>query len=103
MPREPGHRAFHLIVIGFVCGFGIADLAVWVASLLGDRHYPVMAYLVTGMVGSVIGLVLLPYTVLARSDGDDAVIVKRRRRGRADTPSEGAEAVDEHRTADARR
>jgi hypothetical protein len=103
MPREPNHRAFRLLVIGLVCGFGIADLAVWAASLLGDGHYPVIAYLVTGVIGGVIGLVLLPYTALARSDGDDDVVVKRRRRGRADTPPEGAEAVDEGRTAAAGR
>jgi hypothetical protein len=62
-----------------VGGFAIADLAVWVASLLGDRHYAVVAYLVAGVIGGVIGLVLLPYAALARSDGEDNVIARRRR------------------------
>ena len=99
MPRrERNHRALHLLAIGMTAGFALFAAGVWVASLIGDRHFPVIAYLVVGVIGSGIGLVLLPYIALARSDGEDAGIVRRRsRRGRADAPVEGAEAADEGR------
>jgi hypothetical protein len=38
---------------------------------------------------------ILPFLTLARQDGTDAEIVRRRRPGRADAPIEGAEAIDE--------
>jgi hypothetical protein len=99
-PREVkrNHTAFGLLALGFVVGAALFALGVWIVSLIADRHYSTLVYIVAAVIGGGIGLGLFPYVSLARSDGADASIVKNRgRRGRADAPIEGAEAIDEGR------
>jgi hypothetical protein len=56
-----------------------------------------LVYVVAAVIGSGVGMGLLPFLSLARQDGADAEIVRNRRPGRADAPIEGAEAIDEGR------
>jgi hypothetical protein len=90
------HATASLLAGGFVSGASLFALAVWVVSMIVGRHYSALVYVVAGVIGGGVGMGLLPYVSLVRSDGADAEIVASRgRRGRADAPIEGAEAVDE--------
>jgi hypothetical protein len=100
-PRE--HRrnrhSLGLLTGGMVLGAGLFALVLWIIAMSASQHYSAVAYVVVAAVGAGVGAALMTYLTLERQDGRDAEIVKRRRRGRADAPIEGAEAVDEGRAA----
>jgi hypothetical protein len=84
-----------LWVLGVVAGAALFALCLWISALVFDQHYSVLAYLIVAGIGAGALPGLLPYIAVARADGEDAEIVKRRTgRGTADAPVDGAEAVD---------
>jgi hypothetical protein len=95
-PREQRRNriSLGLLTAGLVLGAAAFALALWILSLIFDQHFGAVVYLIVAFVGGGVGMALLPYLTLARQDGRDAGIVRQRRRGRADAPIEGAEAVD---------
>jgi hypothetical protein len=99
-PRERRRNRISLGLLsgGMALGAGLFALVFWIIAMLVGQDHSAVAYIVVAAVGAGVGAALLPYLTLVRQDGRDAEIVKRRRRGRADTPIEGAEAVDEGRT-----
>jgi hypothetical protein len=82
---------------GALLGAGLFALVAWGISTVTDDGFPVILYLIALVVGSGVGLGILPFLSFARQDGTDAKIVKRRTPGPADAPIEGAEAIDEGR------
>jgi hypothetical protein len=100
-PREHRRNTSSLghLIAGMVLGAAIFAVALWIIAMLVDQHYSALVYIIVAVVGSGVGLGLLPFLTLARQDGRDAEIVQQRRRGPADAPIEGAEAIDEGRAA----
>jgi hypothetical protein len=87
-----------LIGLGSVAGAGVGALAVWVLAEIVGQHYSPFVYIVVAVIFAGAVPAIVPYLSLARSDGADAGIVRSRgRRGAADTPLEGAQALDEAR------
>jgi hypothetical protein len=85
--------------LGAVCGAGLFSFGFWIYATITGTHHSVFPYLLLAAIGAGVLPGLLPYLSLARSDGADANVVQQRgRRGRADAPVEGAEAVDTGRT-----
>jgi hypothetical protein len=85
-----------LLTMGMLLGAILFVLGVWIVSLFHDGGYRALVYIVAAVIGSGIGAGLLPLVSLANQDGNDADAIKARgRRGPADAPLEGAEAVDE--------
>jgi hypothetical protein len=98
-PRPREHRrnksSLGHLLAGMVLGAAIFAVVLWIIAMLVDQHYSALVYIIVAVVGSGVGLALLPFLSLARQDGRDAEIVNQRRPGRADAPIEGAEAIDE--------
>jgi hypothetical protein len=102
-PREKKRDAatWGLWALGVVAGGAAFALGLFIYALVADRHYSVFPYLLFAAIGAGVLPGILPYLSLARSDGADAGIVRSRgRRGQADAPVEGAQAVDSERLAD---
>lgn len=110
-PRSRERRrdltAVELLGLGAVSGAGLFALGAWLLAMIADRHYSALVYIIAAAIGAAALAVILPYLSLARSDGADASIVRRRASGGADTPADGAEAADQgwaarrrHRSAD---
>jgi hypothetical protein len=101
-PREKRRDAtfFALVGLGMVLGAVVGLLGVWVLAEIVGKHYSPFVYVVVAVIGAGVAPAITPYLSLARSDGADATTVKSRgRRGQADTPIEGAEAVDQPQAA----
>jgi hypothetical protein len=98
-PREQRSTKSSLetLIAGMLLGAAVFAVVFWIIAMLVDQHYSAPVYIIVAVVGSGVGMGLLPLLALARQDGRDAEIVGRRRRGRADAPIEGAEAIDEGR------
>jgi hypothetical protein len=96
-PREKKRNAatWGLWATGVVAGGAVFALGLWIYALIADRHYSAFPYLLVAAIGAGVLPGILPYLSLARSDGADAGVIRNRgRRGHADTPIEGAQAVD---------
>jgi hypothetical protein len=96
-PREKKRdlATWGLWTFGVIAGGATFALGLFVYALVAGRHYSAFPYVLVAAIGAGVLPGLLPYLSLARSDGADANIVKGRdRRGRADAPIEGAQAVD---------
>jgi hypothetical protein len=90
-----------LWALGVVAGGAAFALGLFIYASIAGRHYSAFPYLLVAAIGAGVLPGILPYLSLARSDGADASIVKSRgRQGHADTPVEGAQAVDTERMAD---
>ncbi len=84
-----------LWALGVVAGGAAFALGLYVYASIAGNHYSAFPYLLVAAIGAGVLPGILPYLSLARSDGADAGIVRSRgRRGQADTPVEGAQAVD---------
>jgi hypothetical protein len=102
-PREKKRdlATWGLWAMGVVAGAIAFALGLWIYALIADRHYSAFPYLLVAAIGGGVLPGILPYLSLARSDGTDASVVRSRgRRGQADTPVEGAQAVDTGVTAE---
>jgi hypothetical protein len=96
--RRRDRVAAHLLAAGATGGAALFAVAVWIVSLIDGIGYSALVYIVAAVIGGGVGLAILPFISLARSDGADAETVRHRgRRGRADAPVEGAEAIDDAR------
>ncbi|MEO9175256.1 MAG: hypothetical protein ABI317_07045 [Gaiellales bacterium] len=94
--RRRDHVAAGQLVGGAVGGAVLFVLVVVIVRLIHGAGYSPLVYIVAAVVGGGAGMVILPYLSLARADGADANVVRNRApRGQADTPIEGAEAVDD--------
>jgi hypothetical protein len=71
---------------------------VWIVGTITGHNWSLDVYLIAAVLGIGIGMGLVTYVSLAwQPDDDDVAAGLRGRRGRADAPLEGAEAVDEGR------
>jgi hypothetical protein len=101
-PREKKRdlATWGLWALGMVAGAAAFALGLAIYAAIAGRHYSAFPYLLVAAIGAGVLPGILPYLSLARSDGADAGIVRSRgRRGQADTPVEGAQAVDAERVA----
>jgi hypothetical protein len=98
-PREQRRNRHSLALLsgGLVLGAAAFAVALWIIAMIVDQHYSALVYIIVAVVGGGVGMAILPFLSLARQDGRDAEIVKRRRPGPADAPIEGTEAIDEGR------
>jgi hypothetical protein len=102
-PREQKRdlATWSLWALGVVAGAAAFDLGLFIYASITDRHFTFLPYLLFAGIGAGVLPGILPYLSLARSDGADAGVVRRRgRRGQADAPVEGAQAVDTGRAPD---
>jgi hypothetical protein len=95
--RRRSRSSFRHLAGGALLGAALFALVAWGISMVTGDGFPVLLYVIALGVGSGVGMGLLPFLSLARQDGTDAEIVRRRTPGRADAPIEGAEAIDEGR------
>jgi hypothetical protein len=80
---------------GFVAGAAAGAIATWIVAMLNSTSYSVLTYVVVAAVMGGVCLAIVPFLSLARADGADADIVRARRlSGSADTPVDGAAAID---------
>jgi hypothetical protein len=96
-PREKKRdlATWGLWALGVVAGGAIFALGLFIYAAVTGHHYSAFPYLLFAAIGAGVLPGIFPYLSLARSDGADASIVRSRgRRGQADTPIEGAQAVD---------
>jgi hypothetical protein len=84
---------------GAVAGPILFAAGAWLVGTITGHNWSLDVYLIAAVLGVGIGMGLVTYMSLAfQPDDDDVAAGLRHRRGRADAPIEGAEAVDEGRT-----
>ena len=79
--RRRSRSSLRHLAGGALLGAAIFALVAWGISMVTDDGYPVILYLIALVVGAGVGMALLPFLSLARQDGTDAGIVKRRPSG----------------------
>jgi H+/Cl- antiporter ClcA len=87
-----------LIVIGAVVGAVVALIAFAIIDAVRSAHHSWWWWVSAPIAGAVVGALIVPQFKNARDDGSDAAIVgyrtRRRGRGEADAPLEGAQEAD---------